>query len=317
MRGSRTGLVLAIAAAAILSAGAIPAGAIHKFGDVPLSHVQQKANDANHCGGDASAAKLKARALSISWNESVFDDSDVPAPMTLSRFDRVDRLYWNNRNLPNQNYKRMFWNPGVGIWQWDDSSSEGGAVADAKFSSEWGAGQAIDHIRSQLCDNKNPYQHPWGTYKWVGCASGGCANDYNQIYDPNGSLNDFDGSANVQTRGGAETDRCYWYGSDSPAWDCLWVKIPASQGDDWWKYDPDSSQSDWTPLAYPFIIWRDQNNSGAPIEVRYWMKQDTGISHSTKVQRPIGQNSRDAGVLSWYDHPDKLCLVTRSICSDG
>lgn len=71
----------------------LPAGAVHKFGDTPFTHVQDRAQQYAACGSAATSAKLKARALSISWNEVTDQDNQVPSPMTLSRWD-LDPALW-------------------------------------------------------------------------------------------------------------------------------------------------------------------------------------------------------------------------------
>ncbi len=306
-------------AALIVIAGALPAMA-HNFGDGPLDKVQSRSNSyGGNCSGNATPTKLKARALSIGWNEATDTDAQVPSPMTLSRYDTEQGLWWQgSQQNVNSNYRRIFWNPGVGIWQLDDAGM-GGPLADGRFEAERSVAEAMDHIRIQLCNGDNPYRTPDGTdWIWDACSSGDCQTDYQEIFNGDSNpLSHFDGTFSVQNFGGSDEHQCYVQGlPPNETWPCLYVRPGQAQGFTGWTNDPKGEDDPFPrPLSNSFYVFRSFNSNGDPVETRYYMKQDTPLGHSVMVRRQIPNNSRTS--LNWFNSPFGLCDSNLNQCSSG
>ena len=113
-------VAVALAAAVVVPVGA-PATPAHAKGQgtTPFGDISFWAEQMRACG--LSGPQLAAMMLAPVYPETGAPGEQAPSPMTLSRWDDQARLYaFGDRGTP---YRNAFWNPGVGMWQFDSAGS--------------------------------------------------------------------------------------------------------------------------------------------------------------------------------------------------
>jgi hypothetical protein len=296
-----------LAAAMVITVPSV-ASASHHFGDSPYQDVLDQAqSEAGHCTA-TSRNKIAARMVSIPWNETTgHDNTKNPAPMTLSRWDFDSDLFFNGNSSQSSSRHRVFWHPGIGMWQLDDSGL-GSSLAGGKFSASSSANKVSQYIATRICQGTPIYSI------WNGCDNGSCQTDYNQIYTASGPLSDMDTSASISTWGGTKTRNCRF--ASAPVWatfTCRYVNVNNAEGYTGWDYTRQGDNSaGLAPVAQPFYVYQSQNAAGNDTEIRFWMTQDTGLDTTLTMERVFGTNSRSA--LS-YTAGTAICDQDRGVCS--
>ena len=251
----------------------------------------------------------------------------APSPMTLSRYDEWNGTFStaSNRSAnyglyafrdPSTPYKRAFWHPGTGIWQYDS------AGVGAPFTTI----EVMD-VRIVALDLAETMQASW-------CgASGTAAAKRQQAWRPWWSDTDGNGTSDscplcegfyqdlvatdgpslvpgIGPLGGVEQRSCQL--PDTTEHTCWFVDPDRSQGATAWKLQPldgGSSTVAPTPLSAPFYVIE---RSG--LEERYWLRDDSGYAVDIRGQRQIGGNARPrtgqptSGVT--WSSGDGLCDLT-------
>lgn len=234
------------------------------------------ASQGNTCRGQLTDHKLMAMMLAITWHEAS-DRTHTPAPMTLSRADELQTMYYDSN--VNTAYPRDFYHPGIGLWQFDDRGM-GRKMAISKFDTTLAAVSLARELSGRWCQRPGNFDYlyvsaPNGA--WYGCKPNGqpCKDDFDAIYNgANDSLTDIGTNVNVQNLGGMQYRKCSIYGQ-AGQFDCIYVKPGFSQGDDSWKADPTGNLSDRSPLSRPFYVFKTRQGD-TRFETRVWLKTDSG-----------------------------------------
>lgn len=256
--------------------------------------------------GALPTEKLVAYMLSPTWWEVTgADSSRTPSPMTLSRGDYDVDFYPPGQAGTTAPYRRAFWHPGIGAWQFDDVSV-GTNLSYEKFNTLSTAQKIAALMSSSYCNNPTAYS-VFGP--WCACASTGvcdapdrsrCELTFNKLYNPNGPAeHQVEPDASTSRDGGAEPRMCRMRGQ-AASFTCVYVDPGRAQGFTGtsngavygWISDPDAR----IPLSKPFYVYKEAAGSSS-YEWRYWMAADTGFGIDYAARRTYGSNSR-AG-LTW------------------
>jgi hypothetical protein len=283
-----------------------PLSTTYTFGAQPLSDVlASAAAHASDCAG-LTTSTLAAMVLAPTYPETGASGSVAPSPMTLSRYDspsvnssNVNLYYQGNPATP---YQGAFWNPGVGMWQFDSAGGWLLSTAD-EINSNTAAAEATSVMAGRWCgdtaDAANPAARRAKAWSPWGCGSGGsiCETVYQGIYnsaDPSHLRVTTD--AGVTRSGGMITRSCQL--DDVVTITCNRVDPSLAQGDAAFA-DPNFGT---TPISAPFY---DYVRAG--VEHRVWLSSDTGYPVSIEASLTIGSNARSS--LTWDTTP-QLCDLT-------
>ncbi len=283
------------------------------FGSGPWTAIGTDASSATKCAG-LSTNELKAMMVAPVFGESSGGTtaSSAPAPMTLSRYDEWSGTYATNSNFnanyglyafrdPYTAYKRIFWHPGVGIWQYDSA----GVGADFTAAEVMNVSVVAADVGSGMVDrwcNPGPWIGTKTTYTatqrraaawepWWYTDNGVCPACEQAYQDMNpDSATAFANihQVSMSTTGGAVLRSCRLGGTGYPCW---YIDPKVAQGSSWWAsltpLDGGSPTVAPTPITTPFyVIKRDG------LEQRYWLKADTGYATDLSGIRALGKNAR-------------------------
>ncbi|OWY59389.1 hypothetical protein B7486_74830, partial [cyanobacterium TDX16] len=184
---------------------------------------------------------------------------------------------------PSTSYRRAFWHPGVGMWQFDSAgggSSWGLATAAQHISTaaQSGSGFAAGEMARRYCaaSGTGVQRRAAAWSPWNACRSGGCETVFAEIYNgQTGQLRNLVGEPSVTRYGGMETRLCSR--GTGPTFTCYRVDPARAQGASGWA-SPTWGRS---PVTAPFYVYRDGS-----YEVRVWLKEDTGYSIDIAATRP-------------------------------
>jgi hypothetical protein len=282
----------------------------YKFGDVPLSDVEYAAQNYNLCPGpDLPTSKLIAYMLAPTWWEVSYKSTNrTPSPMALSRGDYSAKLFPQGQANIGDPYHRVFWHPGIGAWQLDDSGM-GSDLSFEKFNTQDAARKAAETISSLYCNDpsaRNVFS------RWYGCGSDGsiCQETADEIYNSNPPI---DRDNDTSRNGGAEIRACRWSEGDT-AFVCVYIDPDRAEG---FTGKEDGNPPGWIsypnaqiPLAKPFYVFKQPSDAnGGPYEWRYWMNEDTGYGINHSAKRKYGVWSKTE--LTWST-AYALCDITKS-----
>ncbi|WP_419839544.1 hypothetical protein [Candidatus Poriferisodalis sp.] len=238
------------------------------------------------------------------------------SPMALSRWDRSSVLYSNNNARPPA---RAFWNPGVGLWQLDDTWTAAVLALSHAERAEIhiGGRHVADYLASLLCKrpegdieeelkkfldppwlacvdkDKVPREHrcyEWSYLKlWVKATDDLHVTSYSTKY-PGGTL---DYRSDFSTSGGLSKLKCRW-GTSSRSFPCWFYDTENEEG---WMLDEDpaAATTDQSPLAAPFMSFVDDRNRFAVFPESFLNSQTTLIKSV-----PVNKNVRMAGNATWH-----------------
>ena len=229
----------------------------------------------------------------------------APSPMTLSRYDEWNGVFSTASNQsanyglyafrdPSTPYKRAFWHPGIGIWQYDSAGVGAPFTAIETMDVRIMAGEIADEMQSRWCAASGTAaarrQQAWRPW-WYDTNGNGtsdscplCEGFYQDLVATDGpSL-----VPGIGPLGGAEARVCEVpVGTEIPCW---YVDPARSQGATAWKLSPVDGGSNTvapTPLSAPFYVVK----RGAT-EERYWLRDDTGYAIDIRGVRQLGGNAR-------------------------
>lgn len=250
----------------------------------------------------------------------------APSPMTLSRWDEWTGR-WSGSNNLNANYglyafrdpvstpyKRAYWTPGVGIFQYDVAGVGAPYTASQMMDVRYIARDVAAGMADRYCASggddfarRSAAWQPWQ-------ALGGIAKSealYQEMvgagHPPFSTIGLVEG---IDNAGGMVAHTCLLGGAPT---ECYYVDPAAAQGANWWATtDPDGGAvgEGEAPLTAPFyVVQRDG------FEERHWMMYDTGYDVNISARRQMGQNARPmdgqpASGLAWSNTSD-LCDTDR------
>lgn len=298
------GLLLVVGSPLVLAASpTVPVAEAKVWGDNPLDQVFAAADAVNRCGLSRNA--FVAAMLAPSWPETGAPDSLAPSPMTLSRWDNQSTLYaFENPGTP---YRRAFWHPGVGLWQFDSAGLGSPYTASQRVDIRVMATAMAQSISARFCASNTALPVPdrlndaWRP--WHGCNENRCLVIWIQIYDfVNDRLQNLSVDPGVTNTGGMQPRTCWGPGivGTAPCWrvDPSNAEGYGAGGVGW----ASTSSSAPAPLTAPFYSY-----AAGGYEYRHWLRADTGYSSGVWARRPLGQNAR--GNLEWAGG-ESLCDVT-------
>lgn len=292
-----------VVAASLLVAAPGPAQSAtpRQFGQSPYEQVVLAAAGVQR-SCSISNNGLAALVFAVTWPETGAG-TGPPSPMTLSRYDNQSGLYFEgNRNTP---YRRAFWHPGVGMWQFDSAGLGAPRYAAHYISAAGGAPAAAGAMASRYCSavgqgKSGAAARAAAWAPWHACRQGQCETIFNQIL-ANGQLRNISGTSAVSLRGGMVSRLCGRRGSTQVFSPCFYVDPARAEGQAWWA-NPGSGQS---PITAPFYVFETGG-----YEYRVWLRQDTGYPFDIEAARPLGQNARSA--LRWNRSTGLCAKVTAS-----
>jgi hypothetical protein len=249
----------------------------------------------------------------------------VPSPMTLSRWDEWSGTASGSDNLdanyglyafrdPGTPYKRAYWTPGIGIFQYDEAGVGAGFTAADRMNVQHIAADVAAGMANRYCaaggsafNRRSAAWEPWSGLNGVAKSEALFLEMVGPGHPPFSTIGLVDG---VDNMGGMRPRMCNVGGA---ALGCYFVDPAAAQGANWWattNIDGGAAASGEAPLTAPFyVIVRNG------YEERHWMAQDTGYSVNISARRVIGQNSRPRdgepqSGLEWWKSSD-LCDTSR------
>ena len=286
-------------------------------------------------GGDDA---LIAMVLAPVFKESsaATSPSTAPSPMTLSRYDEWNGVFSTSMGTPENNYglyafrqpstpyKRAFWHPGLGIWQYDTAGLGAPLTTIEAMDVRIVAGAVATLMANKYCNPSStqvghgaPYTaqerrySAWGDWGYP-CTL--CEEFYQEMVagEPNfANLNLVDG---IGPLGGVSPRTCILNGVPGTM-PCWYVKpqVGTIQGATAWAtltpLDGGSTTTAPTPISHPFYVI----DRGAT-EERHWMRQDTGYGIDIRASRTIGRDARPRSTqsgsgLTW-SNSSALCDIT-------
>jgi len=250
----------------------------------------------------------------------------APSPMTLSRWDEWTGVKSGSNNM-NANYglyafrdphgtpyRRAYWTPGIGIFQYDVAGVGAPYTAAEMMNVEFIARDVAAGMAKRYCaspgDGYTKRAAAWRP--WSGL--GGVAKSEALLQEMVGlgrpafsTIGLVDG---IDNTGGMAARTCVFAGEELP---CHYVDPAEAQGADWWATDYPSGgavASGEAPLTAPFYVLKRKG-----YEERHWLSEDTGYRIDVRARRRLGQNARPmdgqpASGLQWIEGTD-LCDTAR------
>jgi hypothetical protein len=277
---------------------------------------------------DLSDHTLTALVMAPIFKEvSMAETPDAaPSPMTLSRWDEWTGVVSGSNNLnanyglyPHRDphgtpYKRAFWTPGIGIFQYDVAGVGAPFTAAELVNVEFVAGTVAAGMAERYCaaggDSAAQRAAAWAP--WAGLD--GVAKSERLFHEmaglnkvPFGTIGLVD---DIENTGGMEARTCEIAGE---AVDCHFIDPARAQGANWWATDDPAGGAvgaGMSPLTAPFYVVKRDGK-----EERHWMAQDTGYPVDIQARRALGQNARPmdgqpGSGLEWFEHSE-LCDTER------
>jgi hypothetical protein len=250
----------------------------------------------------------------------------APSPMTLSRWDEWSGRWSGSDNL-NANYglyafrdpvstpyKRAYWTPGVGIFQYDVAGVGAPYTAAQMMDVKYIAGDVAGGMAARYCaaggdpfTSRSAAWQPWQALGGIAKSEALFQEMVGAGHPPFSTIGLVDG---IDNAGGMQMRTCLVGGVES---ECAYVDPAAAQGANWWaasNLDGGTVGSGEAPLPAPFYVV--QRNG---YEERHWKAQDTGYDVDISARRLIGQNARPMdgqpqSGLEWVASSD-LCDTER------
>ena len=245
--------------------------------------------------------------------------STAASPMTLSRYDEWSgvRNESTNQNAnyglyafrdPNTAYKRAFWHPGIGIWQYDSAGVGAPFTAVERMDVSVVASDVIAGMAARYCNPSSsvvghgaPFSDlerrssawaPWG----YPCTQ--CEQEFQNMTSTSQDFANVSLVDGITALGGVQPRTCTLVGAAGtlPCW-YVDPSVGVIEGATAWAriapLDGGSPTSTPTPLAAPFYVL-DRGTT----EERHWLRADTGYGIDISGSRLIGKNERPRSTQS-------------------
>lgn len=306
-------LVLVVGLLGPVAHAAPAAAATRPVGSQPLQDVIDAANAAARPDCGLTGPRVAAMMLAVVYYETGATGTVAPSPMTMSRFDINAGLFAFND--PNTAFRRAYFNPGVGMWQFDSAGLGQPHAASYYMNTATGAPAAAAAIVSRWCTAwSQPATYPDDlarrAYTWLpwnackplpGQSTGRCEQVHGEIFDGSNLVNLVTNTA-VSRTGGMQARRCQNRATGAVV-DCYWVNPALAEGygagNVAWA-NPNSTTG--SPLTAPFYVYEHGG-----FEYRHWLAADTGYPGDITAARRLNQNAR--GNLLWSSGPG-VCDLT-------
>ena len=249
----------------------------------------------------------------------------APSPMTLSRWDEWSGTMSGSNNLdanyglyafrdPNTPYRRAYWTPGVGIFQYDVAGVGKPYTAAEMMNVQFIAGDVAAGMANRYCaaggdsyTNRAAAWQPWSGLGGVAKSEALFQEMVGLGHPPFSTIGLVDG---IENAGGMQTHACQLGGIPTP---CDFVDPRVAQGANWWaneNVDGGAVAAGEAPLTAPFYVVKRDG-----YEERHWLARDTGYPVNLTARRLIGNNARPmdgepASGLEWFASSD-LCDENR------
>ena len=250
----------------------------------------------------------------------------APSPMTLSRWDEWTGR-WSGSNNLNANYglyafrdpastpyKRAYWTPGVGIFQYDVAGVGAPYTAAQMMDVSYIARDVAGGMANRYCAaggdafaRRSAAWQPWQALGGIAKSEALFQEMVGAGHPPFSTIGLVEG---IENAGGMVAHTCLLSGVPT---ECYYVNPAAAQGANWWATaNPDGGavSSGEAPLTAPFYVVQRNGH-----EERHWMMHDTGYDVNLFASRQLGQNARPmdgqpASGLAWSNQSD-LCDTDR------
>lgn len=249
----------------------------------------------------------------------------APSPMTLSRWDEWSGRASGSNNLnanyglyafrdPATPYKRAYWTPGIGIFQYDVAGVGKPYTAAEMMNVQFIAGDVAAGMANRYCaaggdsyTNRAAAWQPWAALGGIAKSEALFQEMVGLDHPPFSTIGLVDG---IDNAGGMQTHTCLLGGVPTP---CDYVDPAAAQGANWWantNIDGGAVAEGEAPLTAPFYVVKRNG-----WEERHWLARDTGYDTDISARRQIGLNARPVdgepgSGLEWYAATD-LCDTDR------
>lgn len=250
----------------------------------------------------------------------------APSPMTLSRWDEWTGQASGSNNMHanyglyafndpyGTPYKRAYWTPGIGIFQYDVAGVGAPFAADQLANVEFIAKHVARGMADRYCaaggdafNRRSAAWQPWAGLGGIAKSEALFQEMVGPGHPPFSTIGLVDGIGN---EGGMERRPCLLGGA--PA-ECAYIDPARAQGANWWATaNPDGGAvaEGEAPLTAPFYVVVRNG-----YEERHWMAEDTGYPVDISARRQLGANARPrdgqpGSGLAWAESSD-LCDTTR------
>jgi hypothetical protein len=249
----------------------------------------------------------------------------APSPMTLSRWDEWTGVWSGSNNLnanyglyafrdPNTPYSRVYWTPGVGIFQYDVAGVGKPFTAAEMMNVQYIASDVAAGMANRYCaaggdtyNQRAAAWQPWSALNGVAKSEALFQEMVGLDHPPFSTIGLVDG---IENTGGMASHTCLLGGVPTP---CDYVNPAAAQGANWWantNIDGGAVGSGEAPLTAPFYVVKRNG-----YEERHWLAADTGYGVDISARRVIGVNARPMDAepgsgLEWFWGTD-LCDTDR------
>jgi hypothetical protein len=250
----------------------------------------------------------------------------APSPMTLSRWDEWTGKVSGSTNM-NANYglyafrdphgtpyKRAYWNPGVGIFQYDVAGVGAPYTAAEMMNVEFIARDVATGMANRYCaaggDGFTRRAAAWGPWSGLGGVAKSEALLQEMVAVGRPAFSNIGLVEGIENTGGMQARTCVVAAAGTP---CDYVDPALAQGANWWATDDPSGgtvAAGEAPLTAPFYVVKRNG-----FEERHWMSEDTGYPVDLVARRLLGQNARPMdgqpqSGLQWAEGTD-LCDTAR------
>lgn len=280
------------------------------FGSAPLTTIKNEAG-ITRCTG-LTKNELAAMMLAPTWDETGAGSSGAPSPMAMSRYDLDQDLYSFNTTATEV---RVYWHPGIGLWQLDDAGFASQLTANQRIAVATAANKVAVEMKNRYCNasGTDAARRAAAFAPWFACGGSNCESIYQSIYcSGSDTVCNITTLANPGGWGGMSSRTCRFRADTSTSFNCWYVDINGAQGDtSVWKQDPKTGSGSISPLTFAFYVWADGTK-----EVRDWIIDDTGYGREVRASRTLGANSRNG--LDWKEPAAPLCETSpnhRGTCS--
>ena len=276
------------------------------FGESAYAAVEEAIADTARCS-TLGPLQLTYSVLAPAFKESsaATTAASAPSPMTLSRYDEWNGVFSNESNRsanyglyafrdPATPYKRAFWHPGIGIWQYDSAGVGAPFTAIETMDVRIVARDIANQMQARWCgatgtaaERRQQSWRPW----WYDTNNNGtsdscpiCEAFYQDLVANDGP----NLVAGIGPMGGVEQRVCEVPVGTEVA--CWFVDPARAEGATAWRFSPVDGGSNTvapTPLSAPFyVVKRDA------YEERYWLRDHSGYASDIRGRRQIGGNAR-------------------------
>lgn len=309
----------------------------------------------NVSGCDLTPIKLQALMLPVTWAEVTGRTADrTPHPMSVGRRDHRDqrtgnaRLYFDNPSTGG----RIYWHPGVGMWQLDDVDTLGSHLASGKWrpyrtiakymANTYCNAKTDPDPAKQLNNRLNAVYQKWSASTASSCAQGWCRDRFKALYSAGppealvnlqeNPLTNYWGGGDAATssdqvdHAGLQDRKCVMKVGRQKTQipNCVYFDATKASPDAWGDFliaplegclvISAQCPEKRSPLSLPFYTFVAADGAGTRFEYRVWLSEDTGKPFDVTARRRWGEGSRSSAnnVGLEWSQATSMCDITDS-----